>query len=84
MSYKNFIAFVVTPLKIIEFCVTLEGYDKGFYGIIIRRLQDLDSDDLNSYTRPTVGMEREEIKYNLSTFLVAEYGSKMLANWNKM
>ena len=33
MSYKNFIAFVVTtPLKIMEFCVILRGYNKGFYG----------------------------------------------------
>ena len=36
MSYKNFIAFVVTPLKIMEFFVILGGYDKGFYGIAIK------------------------------------------------
>ena len=61
--------------------IGLEGVGKT---IIMRRLMDLDAEDLNSYTRSTVGLEREEVKINNNSYLIAEYGSKMVANWNKM
>ena len=52
--------------------------------ILMRRLSDLENSNINSYTRPTVGLENEEIKHNGKTYNIAEYGSKMVANWNKM
>ena len=38
-----FIAFILTPMKIMEFFCHLGGYDKDFYGIFIRKI---DSDSL--------------------------------------
>ena len=39
-AIKNFIAFVVTPLKIMEFCVILGSYDKGFYCTIFKQFHN--------------------------------------------
>ena len=47
-------------------------------------MQNLDENEINAITRQTVGVDRQEINWSRGTLLVAEIGSKMLANWNKM
>ncbi|CAI2379652.1 unnamed protein product [Moneuplotes crassus] len=52
--------------------------------VLLRRLKALEASSIDTASRQTVGMEREEISFLGTTYFFAKYGSKMLANWNKM